>query len=655
MSLKENVNLGQTTSQVAALTTNDQNKDNTNENNNMNKEENKNVQNENIKESEERKSSEEKEYREEEEELSPEEKAQIEEELKLEKELANQKKKFNAASIEDIQREIGEMAKKIEHEKINLRIVSERYNKKFKQYCELQGKPVAETNEEKEKKEKITVKKTHKLTDPIVKKQGKDKILMEEQEKSKKIYLKSSNQVQKLSSEINDLILTNDSLKKEIEDLRKQKNIFIKQREELKEKNKEKENDILTLQKLNEISKNKIKVNELQNSIETSANQQKKFEETRDALELEYHKIIEEFIRRQREEKKEAARKRQMAIITNSGGKSSFKGKNVQEIERQIKALKDEEISDRTPIIEEIVHKWRYINKFKKHMIEKYTKNSEMINEAFSRIIKFLGLDDVDELPIVYKKIEDQMSNIGIYLSRLENEENNLEDEKKILEDKIKFLQDKKIENKIDEEMFIKDKEKKINDLMSAIEKIEKDVNEKKKFFVKIQPLTDEYLKNLNSSILADYVINKMQIDEKLAYNENTVNKFISNVEDYYNLIQMFNQSVNEKNDDENKEFDKLRNDIKLKLKNFEKNKILNKNFFNEIKSEGKNYDEIIKLSSEKLITQLTAGSSSNLTSLLKNTNINNLNKTNSTLKSRSSKNIPNNNSNNYNKILEKA
>ena len=655
MSLKENVNLGQTTSQVAALTTNDQNKDNTNENNNMNKKENKNVQNENIKESEERKSSEEKEYREEEEELSPEEKAQIEEELKLEKELANQKKKFNAASIEDIQREIGEMAKKIEHEKINLRIVSERYNKKFKQYCELQGKPVAETNEEKEKKEKITVKKTHKLTDPIVKKQGKDKILMEEQEKSKKIYLKSSNQVQKLSSEINDLILTNDSLKKEIEDLRKQKNIFIKQREELKEKNKEKENDILTLQKLNEISKNKIKVNELQNSIETSANQQKKFEETRDALELEYHKIIEEFIRRQREEKKEAARKRQMAIITNSGGKSSFKGKNVQEIERQIKALKDEEISDRTPIIEEIVHKWRYINKFKKHMIEKYTKNSEMINEAFSRIIKFLGLDDVDELPIVYKKIEDQMSNIGIYLSRLENEENNLEDEKKILEDKIKFLQDKKIENKIDEEMFIKDKEKKINDLMSAIEKIEKDVNEKKKFFVKIQPLTDEYLKNLNNSILADYVINKMQIDEKLAYNENTVNKFISNVEDYYNLIQMFNQSVNEKNDDENKEFDKLRNDIKLKLKNFEKNKILNKNFFNEIKSEGKNYDEIIKLSSEKLITQLTAGSSSNLTSLLKNTNINNLNKTNSTLKSRSSKNIPNNNSSNYNKILEKA
>ena len=656
MSTKENVNLGQTTSQVAALTTNEQNKEN-NSKENFNKKEN--VKDE--EEREERDTNNENEKNvivvEEEEELSPEEKAQIEEEERLEKELLSQKKKFSAASVEDIQREIGEMAKKIEHEKINLRIVSERYNKKFKEYCELQGKPVSQTQEEKEKKEKNTVKKPHKITDPIIKKQGKDKILAEEQEKSKKLYLKNTSQAQKLSSEINDLLLTNESLKKEIEDLRKQKNIFIKQREELKEKNKQKENDIMNLQKINEMSKNQIQTNELQKSIENSQNQQKKFEETRDALELEYHKIIEEFIRRQREEKKEAARKRQMQIITNSGGKSSFKGKNVQELEKQIKALKDEEISDRTPIIEEIIHKWKYINKFKRHMIEKYTKNSEMINEAFERMMKFLGLDDVEELPIVYKKIDDQISNIGIYLSRIENEESKLEDEKKILEEKIEFLQEKKIENNFDEEMFVKDKEKKINDLTLAIEKIENDIKNKKKLFVKIQPMTDDYLLKLNESILSEYVINKMQIDKNLAYNENSVNKFISNVEDYYKLIQMFNQSVNEKKTDENKDFDKLRNEIKMKLKNFEKNKILNKNFFNEIKSEGKNYNEIIKLSSEKLITQLTAASSTNLNSTYKNSNINNSNKTITSIKSNKSKSSKNVNNDNYTnpKIMEKA
>jgi hypothetical protein len=284
-------------------------------------------------------------------------------------------------------------------------------------------------------------------------------------------------------------------------------------------------------------------------------------------------------------------------------------------------------------------------------MIEKYTKNSEMINEAFDRMIKFLGLDDINELPIVYKKIEEQMSNIGIYLSRMENEETNLEEEKKILEEKINFLQEKKIENKFDEETFIKNKEKNIHDLNLAIEKIENDINNKKKLFVKIQPMTDDYLLKLNESILSDYVINKMQIDKNLVYNENSVNKFISNVEDYYKLIQMFNQSVKEKKNDENKDFDKLRNEIKMKLKNFEKNKILSKNFFNEMN--GKNYDEIIKMSSEKLITQLTNASSTNLNSTYKNSNINNSNKTVTSIKSiksKSSKNVPNENK----KIMEK-
>ena len=86
------------------------------------------------------------------------------------------------------------MTKKIEHEKINLRICTERYNKKYRQYCELQGKPVAQSEEEKEKekKEKALEKKNHKVSDPIKRKQGKDKILAEEQEKSRKALAKNT-------------------------------------------------------------------------------------------------------------------------------------------------------------------------------------------------------------------------------------------------------------------------------------------------------------------------------------------------------------------------------------------------------------------------------------------------------------------------------
>ncbi len=547
---------------------------------------------------------------EEEESESPSEKRDREEEERLEKELLNEKKKFSKASVEDIQREIGEMTKKIEHEKINLRICTERYNKKYRQYCELQGKPVAQSEEEKEKekKEKALEKKNHKVSDPIKRKQGKDKILAEEQEKSRKALAKNTTACQDLSSEINDLVLANESLKKDIENLRKQKNEFIKQRENLKASNKRKEKEIVNQNKKNEVNKSKIKTKELQTSVDTGAKNVKRFERSRDELEKEYHRIIEEFIKRQREEKKEAAKKRQMAVMTSSGSKGGFKGKNDQELEKQIKALKDEEISDRTPIIEEVVEKWKYINKFKKHMIEKYAQNSNIIHEAFERMMKFLGLENMEELPIVFKKNEDQMSNIKIYISQLENENNELKDNKKIIEEKIVFLKNKYAENSDDKEKFIKEQIEKIDSLKEKIAELEEDLEHKREIFKKIQPVTDEYLTKLNQSILAEYIINKNQIDPNLQYNEQSVNKFMSNVEDYYKLIQMFDESVNNPKKEDNKEIDKLRDEIRNKLENFEKTKVMNKNLYKSMRTDansGIDYDEIIKRSTDMIMKSM--------------------------------------------------
>ena len=61
--------------------------------------------------------------------------------------------KINTQELEDIQKEIQEMTKKIEHEKINLRICTERYDKKYATYCELQGKPAPMSKEDKERSE----------------------------------------------------------------------------------------------------------------------------------------------------------------------------------------------------------------------------------------------------------------------------------------------------------------------------------------------------------------------------------------------------------------------------------------------------------------------------------------------------------------------
>ena len=111
-------------------------------------------------------------------------------------------------------------------------------------------------------------------------------------------------------------------LKMQIQDLRKQKENVIKQRDQTIEANKQKEKDIESLSKQNEESNKTIKNKELTKSVVQCTNQKKFFTTSRDDLESEYHKIIEESIKREREQKKEQTKKRQMLgmIADTKGG-----------------------------------------------------------------------------------------------------------------------------------------------------------------------------------------------------------------------------------------------------------------------------------------------------------------------------------------------
>ena len=114
--------------------------------------------------------------------------------------------KFATEEIEDIQKEIQQITKKIEHEKINLRICGEKYEKKFNSYCELQGKPVPSSKDqkEKEKREAKKVRKKHNVADPITRKKMKDKEIQESQQKAIKEINKNEKEIEALTNEIND-------------------------------------------------------------------------------------------------------------------------------------------------------------------------------------------------------------------------------------------------------------------------------------------------------------------------------------------------------------------------------------------------------------------------------------------------------------------
>ena len=333
-----------------------------------------------------------------------------------EKEVNKLEKKMKNDRIKNIQDQISNETIQIEQKKIDLRIMKERLTQKEKLYNELQGKPVNKTSEEKEKERRDHRKavKSHKFTDPIERKKGRDKQIADEREKNAKQDAKKKAEFEKLTTDINELIISNKDLKNEIIDLRKRKIEALKKKEKIVEENEKKKEELKKMQENNETSKKQIMHKEYKEAVDEGNTQQKEFEGNREVLEEEYHKIREEYIKRERENKKENAKKRNMAALALSkkGMPTSSRDKDMEE---ELRKLADEEIMDRTPILDVCIEKWRAINNIKKTSIKIFHDNSCKIREALNGLTSYIGLDSFEELPLVYKKTEQQMSNINIY------------------------------------------------------------------------------------------------------------------------------------------------------------------------------------------------------------------------------------------------
>ena len=519
-----------------------------------------------------------------------------------------EKKNFNKRGIEDIQCQIQEMAKKIEHEKIKLRITTERLTQKEKTYNELQGKPVQKTNEEKEKERKEHKKavKNHKLSDPIIRKKGKEKEFYDEQIKIQKAYDKNKTDFEKLTCDINELVIGNKDLKQQIIDLRKRKVEAMKQLETIMEENKRNQEELDDLLKDNQNLKDQIKYKEYKEVIEFGNTQEKNFVALRDDYEDQYHELIKQYVKREKETKKENAKKRQMALL-GSGSPTHFKGMSDKDVEKQIKMLAEEEISDRTPILDLEIEKWTEINKSKRNTIDTHYENCVKIEEAFQKLTNILGLDDFSELPTVFEKTEQQISNINIYNEKLDLQIDELEQKKELIIEQIKLLSGKQNENSNNKSKFKEQKEQSIKVIENLIKNFENDMEHKREVFRRIQPATDNYLSALGDSYLAEYIPSKANIDKEIDYNEQTVNKYLANVQDYYKLIQAWDETNKDTQKDGNKELDKLREEMKQKLGGFEKDRIISKKMINNMRNElknGTNIEDIIKKTSIEITNQ---------------------------------------------------
>ena len=419
----------------------------------------------------------------------------------------------------------------------------------------------------------------------------------------------TENEFTRITYEINDLIQDNEHLKEEIKFQRKKKIELQNLKQKIKQEIEIKQEILDEIIKKNNGMKKEVEMNTLNKEISTYKEQEKQYELMENYLEKEYNKIIQEYIKKEREKINEMHFNRQVNELKNKRSLSEFdfsENKNL-EIKKELEKFESEKIQDRTPILDELIEKWRKINLENKESINKYSKNSIKIRETLNKLILQLNLDSYQDLPELFRKTEERESNISIRLEKIQNENIELEKLKKDIISLTELIKSKKEGNLQDKNKLIKHKKEKIKIINEAISKFKKDIEIKQKFFGKIQPETDKFLKKLNNTYLSEFIHKKIELNDNKKYDCLTVNKYLSNVEDYLNIILEWKKNNNIDNIDyiENQNIDKLNEEFKQKLDNFEKYKLINKTLIESMQIDRKNgiqLKDIIKTTSKKLM-----------------------------------------------------
>ena len=118
-------------------------------------------------------------------------------------------------------------------------------------------------------------------------------------------------------------------------------------------------------------------------------------------------------------------------------------------------------------------------------------------------------------------------------------------------------------------------KKNNIAKLKTQIERIEKELKEKRDFFGKLQPMSDRFLERLNNTYVGDFIPNKIRsLNRK--YNENNIQNVFDNIANYYKLIVEMESSLKNKIhidtnniNNTNKDLDKLGAEFRITLENF--------------------------------------------------------------------------------------
>lgn len=172
-------------------------------------------------------------------------------------------------------------------------------------------------------------------------------------------------------------------------------------------------------------------------------------------------------------------------------------------------------------------------NKEKKKLLDNYTRNVKIIEDAFDQIKESTGIASVDEIVTTFIKTEEQHISLFNYLNLLNNEIDMVEEQNRNIEDEIRsheMLAEKgEAEKKTTKEKI----QKEMDEMRELYQTKQSQITDIENQMIQIRDLVWSMCSKFGESKFQLAVASPQYYDKDVHFNENNVTMYLTELEEY--------------------------------------------------------------------------------------------------------------------------
>ena len=172
-------------------------------------------------------------------------------------------------------------------------------------------------------------------------------------------------------------------------------------------------------------------------------------------------------------------------------------------------------------------------NKEKKNLIDMYTRNVKIIEDAFEQIKESTGIASVDEIVTTFIKAEEQNISLFNYVNMLNSEIDMIEEQNHNINEELKKHAELNSMTSQQKEEAKSNLQNEINECKQSIATKEEQINNIENQMIRIRDYCWSMVNEFNSRRFQLSVASHQQYDEDTHFNENNVTMYLTELEEY--------------------------------------------------------------------------------------------------------------------------